>query len=186
VVRFSHPWISLPGGFFFEIDGDRAEARTLVELRPKAAAILARHGRGGESVDAAVAAFMCPRLGNDARWACSGEFRHEKWISPRDALAKSAEFGGRPVVPFDEVERRLAACSACPKHYRGWCLTCNGHLERVLSLFGGARPRLPADSGSGVCRCTGAYEAAMVSVAYGEGDEVWEGAPETCWRRRDV
>lgn len=186
MVRFSHPWISLPGGFFFEIDGDRAEARTLVELRPKAAAILARHGRGGESVDAAVAAFMCPRLGNDARWACSGEFRHENWIGPREALQKSAEFGGRQVVPFDEIERRLAVCSSCPKHYRGWCLACNGHLERVLSMFDEARPRLPADSGSGVCRCTGAYEAAMVSVAYGEGDPVWEGAPETCWRRRDV
>lgn len=185
-VRFANPWSIPPGGYFFEIDGDRAEGRSLPEMRPKVEAILARHGRAGESVELALANYMCPRLGRAAAWLCAGDFKAKSYVRPADALSGSARYATMPVAPFDAIQRRVSECMKCPKHERAWCTTCNGHLDRVIAMFGRSRPRLPLDAGAGVCTCAKAYVSAVASPAYGPDDKVWEGTPATCWRFRDV
>lgn len=173
-----------PEGFFFEADGERITGRRWLEFEPKLTDLMRRHRISGlpESV---LAEFMAPHLSDPGRYVRGPAVLKAEVRGP-EALANSATYLSRPVVPPDRIERRIAACSKCKMHFRGWCPTCSGHVQRMHQAFGGRRPSLPCDVATGVCRCTKAYEYAMCSVEYGADESVWEGAPETCWRYRDV
>lgn len=176
-----------PGGlFFYERDGERVTGRTFLEIAPKVKAILARHGIA-TSVEAEIADYMCARMPDPGRY-CRGASVAVQHVTPHVAIANSMPYcsPARQVVAFDEVERRLRVCSACPKHRRDWCPTCSGHVSRMMSAFGGRRRKVPEDTLAGVCQCAKAYELAIASVEYGEGDKVWDGVPDTCWRKTGV
>lgn len=174
-----------PGGlFFYEAGGERAVGRTLVEILPKVRAINARHGIQG-TAEAALAAYMCPRIPNAGAY-CRGADVPGAHVLPHAALRASMPYCRRHVVAFDVIERRMRACQACPRHARDWCPTCSGHVSAMLNAFGKRRTALPEDTLSGVCQCAKAYEIAIASVEYGEDEPVWEGVPDTCWRKVDV
>lgn len=184
--RFANPYAIPPGGkFFCEVAGKMYEGRNLQEICSKVRPAMVRAGIRG-TAEELIAAYMCPRLGPTGSWFCKGDFKDSDAVRSSEAIDNSLPYGSRRVVPFDVIEKRLAICMACQKHYRGWCLTCNGHLDRVISCFNGSRPRLPEDVGTGVCKCARAYEMAIASVEYPENERIWEGVPETCWRKHDV
>lgn len=170
------------GGFEFAVGDDKVSARTAAEIMPKVRAVLARHGVSVPA-EIALAEYMCPRLGDEARHLCQGDVKSPDFVGQREALANCAAYAGLPMVPLDVVQGRLAACATCPRHERHWCLTCTGAFARLQAMMGGRRPLLPADRFSGVCGCARAYEAAVCSVVHGK--DVWPDAPDTCWRRRD-
>lgn len=181
---FASPYSVPPGGkFFCEIGGRMYEGRNLQEICSKVRPVLAALGNR-DSAEAVVAAYMCPRLGPRGSWFCKGDFEHSDAVREREAMENSEHYFGMKVVPFDIIQKRLETCMACKMHYRGWCLTCNGHLTRMISGFNGSRPQLPIDVGTGVCKCARAYETAIASVEH--SGKVWEGVPETCWRLKDV
>lgn len=173
-----------PSGFEFAVGDELVSGRNAAEIMPKVRALLRKHGIAADP-EMALAEYMCPRLGPMARFYCAGTFSAPDHVLPREALANCAAYASRPVVPFDTVQRRLGACSACPKHERHWCLTCSGAFNEIKRMMGGRRPLLPADRFSGVCGCARAYEAVVCSVDY-EGEAEWPGTPETCWRKHDV
>lgn len=174
-----------PGGFVFETHGERVTGRCFDEIAPKVRGLMAKYGIAG-TAEAAVAGYMCPRLGPAAHAFCAGEFSASDDVGRHEAVDNCEPYYSRQVAPFDVIERRLARCMTCPRHFRGWCLTCTGHHQRILNGFRGRRPALPVDRGTGVCTCARAYEAAVASVEYAPEEKIWEGAPETCWRISDV
>ena len=181
-VYFRNPNIPPAGGFFYELNGEKVTGRFFCDIEPKVRALLRKYNRT-ETAEEAVAGYMCPRI-PEASWMCTGGFTKAK-IQPSEALRNSTVISeGREVVPFDEIERRRRACMACPMHTREFCVTCTGHMERIMLLYGGRRQRVPEDAGSGICRCAKAYEAAIASVEYGKDEPGWEGSPDTCWRNR--
>ena len=181
MAYFKNVNVAPPCGFFFELNGEKVSARHFCDIERPVREMLRKAGLTC-TVEEAVANYMCPRI-DEADWMCTGSFRPSP-IRPAEALRNSLfEVEGRELVPFDVVERRLRACLACPMHTRKFCVTCTGHLERVLAAFGGRRPKVPEDAGSGICKCCKAYESAIASVAYAPGENTWEGTPETCWRR---
>lgn len=170
------------GGFFYELNGEKVTGRFFCEIEPKVRALLRKYGRT-ETAEEAVAGYMCPRI-PEASWLCTGNFKKSK-ILPAEALKNAIWLTeGHDVVPFDEIERRLRICLACPRHTREFCVTCTGHMERIMLLYAGRRPKVPEDAGSGICKCAKAYESALVSVEYRDSDPVWEGLPDTCWRKK--
>lgn len=173
-----------PGGYFYELGGDRVEGRCYQETVSKVATLMRKHGREG-SPELELAEYMCPRMGPAASTFCRGDFTPSHDVTKHEAIENSLEYGKMPLVPFDVISKRLARCQACPKRFRSWCLTCAGHYSAILSSMGGRRPRLPADLTSGVCDCARAYEAAIASVDYGDKPP-WDGVPGTCWRIKDV
>lgn len=173
-----------PGGFFFEYAGERARGPTFVSIEPAVRGIMRRHGIPG-TPEMAVAAYMCPKLDDPGRY-CRGPVVPEMHTTAAEAMANSVKYCSRNVVPFDRIARREAVCLKCPKHRRHWCPTCTGHPDRIRGLMGGRRPDIPEDRLSGVCECAKAYEYAVASVEYAADEPIWSGAPETCWRRRDV
>lgn len=182
--RFANKYSVPPGGkFFCEIGGRMYEGRNFDEICGKVRPALAALGSKASAEDV-IAEYMCPRLGPSGSWFCRGDFRDSDAVREREAMENSERYFGTKVVPFDVIQRRLERCLACPMHYRGWCLTCNGHLDRMVAGFDGARPRLPIDVGTGICKCARAYESVICSVEH--DDKVWEGVPETCWRLKDV
>ena len=180
-VFFRNVNIAPQGGFFYETHGEKVAAPTYVEIEPKVRALMRKYNIPG-TVEQEIAGFMCPRI-HEAPSLCTGNFSKVDSIMPREAMKRSEEYGNRQVVPFDEVERRLRVCLKCPKHTREYCVTCTGHMNRVLMMFGGRRTAVPEDRGSGICKCARAYEAAITSVEYGKDEPVWVGAPDTCWRK---
>lgn len=184
--RFANKYSVPPGGkFFCEIGGRMYEGRNFDEICGKVRPILAASG-SKESAEDVIAAYMCPRLGPSGSWFCKGDFKDSDAVREHEAMENSERFFGLRVVPFDVIQKRLERCLACREHCRAWCITCNGHLTRVVTGFGGSRPELPIDRGTGVCRCARAYESAIASVDYPDGWTIWEGVPETCWRNADV
>lgn len=174
-----------PGGlFFYETHGERVVGRTFLEIAPKVRALMAKHGIPGLA-ESELAAYMCPRMPDPGRY-CRGARVPLAHVVPHVAIANSLPYCSRRVVAFDEIERRMRVCSACPKHRRDWCPTCSGHVSRMMSAFGGRRRKVPEDTLAGVCQCAKAYEMAIASVEYGEGDKVWDGVPDTCWRKTGV
>ena len=174
-----------PGGlFFFEAAGERATGRTFVEIIPKVRAILARHGIKGFA-ESLLAEYMCPRMPNPGAY-CRGELVPAAHVRPHVAIRESLPYCKRQVVAFDVIERRMRKCQECPMHKREWCPTCTGHVSSMMQAFGKRRTALPEDTLSGVCQCARAYELAIASVEYGEKEPVWEGVPDTCWRKTDV
>lgn len=181
--RFVSVMTPPPGGkFFYEVNGERVEAATWPEMQPKAAALMAKNGIEGP-VEWAVASYMCPSMPD---WYCRG-VAGRTVVRDREAVVAAEQYFRKPLVPFDTVSDRLRACSECQKHSReGACITCSGRLAWILARFGGRRfrPKVLEDELSGVCTCARTFEAVIASVSYGEDEECWEGAPDTCWRKK--
>lgn len=174
-----------PGGwFFYEVNGEHVQARTFLEIAPKVRALMNKYGIK-DTAEAAVASYMCPRIPNPGRY-CRGAAVPAAHVVPHVAIANSLPYCKRRVVPFDQIERRLRICAACPHHKREWCPTCTGHVSAMMSAFGGRRKPLPEDTLAGVCQKAKAYEHAIASVDFEEGEPVWEGTPDTCWRKTGV
>ena len=174
-----------PGGlYFYETHGERVVARTFIEIEPKVRALMEKYGiKGLPEVE--VAKYMCPRIPNPGAY-CRGSNVTAAHIRPHAAIVNSLPYCKRQPVAFDIIERRLQICHDCPQHARDWCPTCSGHVSRILHEFNGKRTSLPQDKLSGVCQCAKAYEMAIASVEYGDDEKIWEGAPDTCWRKKDV
>lgn len=184
-VYFRDPNFPPPGGmFFYETHGERVAARTFIEIAPQVRALMAKYNIPG-TAEMELAAYMCPRI-PDAGSYCRGATVPSAHVVPHVAIKNSLPYCSRPVVPFDEIERRLRACAKCPHHRRDWCPTCSGHVSQIMSAFGGRRKKVPEDTLSGVCQRAKAYEMAIASVEYGEGEPAWEGTPGTCWRNTRV
>lgn len=180
-IYFRNPNVAPQGGFFYELNGEKVTGRYFCDIEPKVRALLRKY-RLTLSAEEAVAEYMCPRI-PEASWMCTGGFTKAK-IQPSEALKNSKLISeGRDVVPFDEIERRLRTCMACPMHTREFCVTCTGHMERILLYYGGRRQKVPEDAGSGICRACKAYESAVASIEYRKDEAVWEGVPDTCWRK---
>lgn len=174
---------ALPGGYEFAVGDDVVTARTAAEIMPKVRRLLLKHGISAPA-EMALAEYMCPRMGPFATKFCTGVPVPPEHVLAGEALKNSASYMRRPMVPFETIQRRMGMCSDCPAHERHWCPTCVGALSKLKDMSGGRRPTLPVDRFSGVCGCARAYEAAVCSVDYEEGEAVWSGTPETCWRRK--
>ena len=179
-VFFKNTNIAPHGGFFYETHGEKVSGAHFCDIEGRVRALMRKYNIPG-TVEQVVAEYMCPRI-SEAPYLCTGGSQKPATILPRDAMSASEAYVGRNVVTADEIMRRLRICMACPKHTREFCVTCTGHMQRILLLFNGRRTQVPEDRGSGICRCAKAYEAAIASVEYGEGEQVWAGAPDTCWR----
>lgn len=173
--------ISPRSGFFYETHGEKVSARYYVDIVPRVRALMKKYNIPG-TVEEVVAEYMCPRI-PESSFLCTGNYERAA-IYPREALANAMPYTSRRVVTFDVIEDRLRTCMECPMHTRDFCVTCTGHAGRMLAAFGRRRPSLPEDRGSGICRCAKAYELALASVEYPDDEPVWEGAPDTCWRKR--
>lgn len=174
-----------PGGmFFYETHGERVAARTYIELEPKVRRLMEKYGITGLPEEE-VARYMCSRIPDPGSF-CRGAEIIAAHVRPHTAIENSIPYCRKQTVAFDVIERRLQICQGCPKHARDWCPTCSGHVSRILAEFNGRRTQLPQDKLSGVCQCAKAYEMAIASVEYGEKDKKWDGAPDTCWRNKDV
>lgn len=175
--RFKSTMCPPPGGaFYLEVGGERVQAADWFSMRRAASLLLARHG-DRRTPEAAVAEFMCPDMPS---WYCTSGGRET--VFSAEARANAKAYFSRNLVPADEMSRRLAACRECPRHSRNVCLTCTGHLQWLLSGFGGRRPKLPEDALSGVCLSAKTFEIAPTSV---DGElPTWEDVPDCCWRNR--
>ena len=174
-----------PGGlYFYETHGVKVTGRTFLEIEPKVRSLMAKFHISG-TPEMEVAAYMCPRIPNPGAY-CKGSTVEAPHVRPNVAIATSLPYCERQVVAFDEIERRMRVCAKCPEHARDWCPTCTGHVSRMKSAFGSRRPELPEDTVSGVCQCAKAYEIAITACEYGKDEKVWDGAPDTCWRKTDV
>lgn len=174
-----------PGGmYFYETHGERVTGRTFLEIKPKVMALMEKYGIPGLA-EQAVAEYMCPLIPNAGAY-CRGDNVKAEHVRPHDALNNSLPYCDRQVVPFDRIERRMQICVTCPKHARDWCPTCSGHVSTMRKAFGKRRTELPEDRLSGVCQCAKAYEIAIASVEYPTDEKIWDGAPDTCWRKTDV
>lgn len=174
-----------PGGlYFYETHGERVTARTFIEIEPRVRKLMEKYHIGGLPEEE-VARYMCSRIRDPGRY-CAGPEVPKANVRPHEAIDEALKYCSRQVVPFDVIERRMQVCHTCPKHSRDWCPTCSGHVSKMLDAFGGRRTRMPVDSASGVCQCARAYEMAIASVEYAADEPVWDGAPDTCWRKNDV
>lgn len=182
-IRFTNTNNTPSEGYFYEINGERVTAARYIDIEKPVADLMRKYGVEG-TVEAAVAAHMCPRI-HEAPWMCTGgDFKTDK-VFPKDALKNSEPYTSRQVVTFDIIERRLRTCSECPKHTREFCVTCTGHAARLEMMFRGRRPPLPEDRASGICKLSRAYEIATASVEYADDEPLWDDTPETCWRRTE-
>lgn len=170
-------------GFEFAIGDEKVSARTAVEILPKVRRLLAKHNIS-TLPEIALAEYMCPRMGAEAAWFCTGDVKQVPHVTPREALANCTQYVDKPMLTFEEIQRRMSICTQCPKHERNWCLTCTGAFDQIKRLMKGRRPLLPADRFSGVCGCAKAYETVVCSVEH--DGEPWPDTPETCWRLKDV
>jgi len=183
-VFFCDVNVAPPCGFYFESHGERVFGKTFVSIEPKVRKLMDKYGLSG-TPEMVVAAYMCPRLDDPARY-CRGQYVEVPHVTASEAFSNSLPYCRKNVVPFDKIARRETACIKCPKHRRDWCPTCTGHPDRLNVEMGGRRPSIPEDKMTGVCDCARAYEYAIASVEYGQDEQVWEGAPGTCWRFQDV
>lgn len=168
-----------PGGkFFWEHDGEIIEARYWFDMEPRVLAHMRQHGMVGDPARI-VAEYMCPHMPD---WYCSGGVNHSNVIRVQEAKTTASPYFQKSTVAFDELSRRLQICSRCPMHQRSFCLTCTGILDWVQAGFGGRRVRVPEDKPSGVCQCAKTFESVIAAVDYTD-EGIWEGVPDTCWRR---
>lgn len=168
-----------PGGFFFyELNGERVQARLWPDMEPMVRALMQKHGVVG-SPAAVVSEFMCPSMPD---WYCSGpNLRHVLRIP--EIRENAGPYFHKQIVPFDVVSRRLRCCQQCPKHTRNFCLTCTGLSDWIMVSFNNRRTRVPEDQASGTCECAKTLEAVIATVDYADSDPVWDGVPDTCWRK---
>lgn len=186
--RFRTAEFTPPGGlFFYETHGKGATGRTLAEITPKVQALMERFSIRG-TPEYAVAEYMCPRVPG-LPCVQLGTAKARGTVAPKEAMANSLPYCALPPAAPATAKARIETCIKCPRHERRWCPTCAGHADaadREFAKHGKQRPRTGLDSRSGVCSCAKAYELVVASVEYGDGDPVWDGTPETCWRYQRV
>ena len=174
-------WVVPPGGAWFFQMGDDKVASPVYEIALKGVGeILAKHGVKTPAPQA-LAEFMCPHM---PPGFCAGPVAHSPAITGKMAADKAERYFYRRLVPVDEVMRRMDVCLRCKAHRRDFCLSCAGWPSWISGKFNNRRPVLPVDTASGCCSCAGTFEAVIASVEYDKDEAVWEGAPETCWRRQ--
>lgn len=181
--RFTQTFATPPGGLWFFQIGDDRFAHPVYDIALREVARLLKKHNDPRPAPRALAEFMCPHM---PPWFCEGPVAHSPVIHAKDAAAKAHPYFSRTLVPADIVTRRMEACQDCKMHRRDFCLHCTGYDSWVREGFRNRRPPLPVDAASGCCTCTGTFEMAMASVEYGKDEPVWEGAPETCWRRLET
>lgn len=170
-----------PGGvWFFSMGDDHYESPLYEDALKHVDMILKKHGSDADAVEA-LADYMCPHL---PAYFCRGEGPSTASVTPHEAKAAAIEYFNRSVETLDVISRRMQACTTCPKHRRDFCLHCNGYDQWIYDGFGGRRVRLPADDASGCCECAKTFEAVIATAMYNPGEAVWEGAPDTCWRKQ--
>lgn len=181
--RFTQTSHTVPpgGAWFFQLGDDRVFNPVYDIALRQVAAILKKYN-DPRPADQALAEFMCPHM---PAWFCAGPVQHSPVIYGKDAAAAAPTYLARKLVPADMITRRMEACQMCPKHRRDFCLHCTGWDAQIREWFGFKRPELPVDDASGCCSCARTFEMVIASVEYGKDDPVWEGAPETCWRRME-
>ena len=169
-----------PGGEYFCMHGDeRISGADWHSFRPRVVEFMRSRALKG-TPEAFVAQCMCPAMPD---WFCRGVFG-SRTVRMDEARKNAADFFPRRVVPFDETQRRLAACARCPKHSRTFCMTCSGALAWILKGFGGRRVKVPEDNMSGMCECARTFASVVASVDFGE-ERPWEEAPAGCWRNNN-
>lgn len=170
-----------PGGVWYFRFGDDSVATPMYDdAVVKVAAILEKYGIADITPQEALADYMCPHM---PQWFCRGRSVESPVITASEARAAAEPYFSRQVVPVDDIMSRMDKCTMCPKHRKDFCLHCEGHDQWIEYKFGGHRPVLPSDNASGCCTCAGTFEAVVASVSYNDGEELWEGVPDTCWRR---
>ena len=169
-----------PGGEWFAvINGEKESDKHWLRLRPRVVELMAKHGVTG-TAEEVVAASMCPYM---PAWFCEGVNDGRKVVQMKEAKETAKEYFPLPVVPFDEISRRLQICSGCKKHDHTLCLTCTGLLRWLIASFGNRRTAVPEDKLSGTCECSRTFAAVAASVDYPETGFDWEGVPDNCWRK---
>lgn len=180
MVLFASRFIPPPGGeYFFEYEGESFRTRDYEDAIRKTRDIMARHGRATAYAPSVLAEFMCPYMPDGF---CTKNYGNKRFTVD-EAREAAMPYFKLPVVPFDEIERRMLVCQRCPKRSRTFCVSCLGVLPWMQSLFRGARRLMPIDRYSGVCGCAGTFDAVVSSVD-AEALPAWkEEPPDTCWRK---
>ena len=177
-ARFKSVMCPPPGGkFYFELNGERVEARDWFTMRGLVSALLERHGVKAVPEEV-VARYMCPDMPD---WYCTEGGR--KTFTMKEARTNAAQYFQKNIVPYDEMVRRLAVCRQCRQHDRNVCLTCTGNLQWITDRFQGRRRRIPDDDLSGICRSAATFESVVTAVEVSELPE-WSGVPDGCWRKK--
>lgn len=171
--------ITPPGGMWvYSIGDDRIETPLYEDALRKVDALLRKYSINSSAVTE-LANYMCPLL---PEGQCTGTGQSSPVIYPHDAEMNAMRYFGRQLETTDVITKRLEQCTRCKKHRRDFCLHCSGYDEWISHKFRGLRPKLPADDASGCCSCAKTMEAVIASVCYDPNENVWEGAPDTCWR----
>lgn len=181
MASFVSQFVPPPGGkYFFKYRNEAFETDSYADAIDRVRGILRKYGMQHLSAATALATYMCPFMPDG--------FCTENYGNKVFALDKQWETAQRyyklPVVAFDEIERRLAVCSTCPRRNRTFCLSCGGGLQRIRAGFGGARRILPADQFTGTCLCAGTFESVIASVEKDALPEWDEAPPPNCWRNQ--
>ena len=183
-VRFAHTACAVPPGglWFFQLGDDRI-AHPVYDIALRHVDEILKKHKDTRSAAQALAEFMCPHM---PAWFCVGAVKTSPMIYPKDAADAARPYFSRTLIPADIITKRMEICQDCKKHRRDFCLHCTGYDAWVREGFDHRRPALPVDEASGCCLCTGTFEMVMASVEYSKDDPVWEGAPDTCWRRLGI
>lgn len=181
MVFFTSRFVPPPGGkYFFRLGDDAFESYSYEDAVGKTRDILRRHNMSHMPAAAALAEYMCPHMPDGF---CTQNYGNKVFTLDRQ-WEVAQKYYSLPVVAFDEIERRLAICSACPRRNRLFCLSCGGGLQRVKQGFHGARRILPADQFSGTCLCAGTFESVVASIEKDALPEWEETPPPNCWRNQ--
>ena len=175
---FTSKFVPPPGGeYFFQYGGDSFRTRSYDEAVRKTQEIMQKHGLSGYP-PGVLAEFMCPHMPDGF---CTKNFGNR--VFTLDAQRSEAiSYFSKPLVAFDETERRLSKCMQCPKHSRTFCASCLGVPEWIRSGFRNARRILPVDKFVGTCTCAGTFASVVASVRT-DALPVWrETCPDSCWR----
>ena len=171
-----------PGGMWvFDLNGDHVESPVYDIAVKKVGELLEKHNIKAPAA-AMLAAYMCPRMPDGF---CTGEVVHEDKVAifPAQAKENAYDYLIKQVETIDVIRKRLQTCVDCPMHVRTFCLHCGGWDKWIYDGLGGRRPRVPEDDASGCCACAKTFEALLASVVYDKDDKIWEGVPDTCWRK---
>lgn len=181
MVFFTSQFLAPPGGeYFFECDGESFRTPSYSEAVRRVADIMRRKGKPSRPPEAVLAEYMCPHMPDGF---CTRQYGN-KTFTLEQMKEDAKRYFNLPLVPFDEVERRLSVCTQCPRHSRTFCLTCVGAVDWIRRGFGGARRILPVDAYTGACQCAGTFAAVVASVEE-TSLPPWTHAtkPNTCWRK---
>ena len=169
-----------PGGVWrYELDGESVESPIYDVALRKVGELMAKHGVAG-SAAAELATYMCARM---PKWMCSGARKYVDLLLQRESMQNAVPYFSRQLETIDVIQSRMQRCQSCPRHRRDFCLHCTGCDSWIVDGFKGRRPRLPVDDASGCCSLARTFEAVVASVCYTDKDRMWEGVPDTCWRK---